>query len=60
MFRHSTFNRFIGSFYRPDKKIKHCTNTIIDTMPYYFVSTKYQFNIDATQKATRCSQALSR
>lgn len=22
MFRHSTFNRFIGSFYRPDKKNK--------------------------------------
>lgn len=38
MFRHSTFNRFIGSFYRPDKKNKALHNTIIDTMPYYFVS----------------------
>ena len=29
MFRHSTFNRFIGYFYRLAlKKTKHCANTI--------------------------------
>ena len=61
MFRHSTFNRFIGLFLssRP-QKIKHCANTIIDTMPYYFASAQYRFNIDATQKATRYSQASNR
>lgn len=50
MFRHSTFNRFIGTFYRPDKKIKHCANTIIDTMPYYFVSTQYQLILTQRRK----------